>query len=228
MELLSYFDGMFANEPRPPAGPFDHAFELEATCYHEAAHAVVGYAFGEPISSVGVCADYRSDAEGRLSVGYTGEVRHGPPGQQSALGRDYCPLYFRIGVGTAAGPAGEIRFRREAGLPLRMLGGTEGDHRTIDGIGKGISQRGRCGFAFRRLVWYAAQRLVMRDDFWDAIDTVGQELWYTACDNVPGSSGTEQVWSMIEPRQVHQACRRAGLKRGMFRQQAFPATRLAA
>jgi hypothetical protein len=218
MELISYYKGMFANEPRPTAGPFDSAHELEATCYHEAAHAVVGYAFGEPIWSVGVCVDYHRDAGGRLSAAYAGEVRHGPPGQQRTVGLGYRPLYFRIGVGTAAGPAGEIRFRREAGLPLRLLGGSEGDHQTIDGIAKGLEQRGRSRFAFQRLVWYAAQRLVIRDDFWKAIDEVAQELWYIACDEQPEEPDTEQVWSFIEPSRVHSACRQAGLRRGMFRQ----------
>lgn len=214
--FVSYSKGMFCNEPRPAPGPWDAVFESRATCFHEASHAVVGYAFGEPIHSVGVSV-FREHRDGQPYESYGGEVRHAPPGERRAVAYSYRPLLFRIGVGAAAGPAGERRYRSREGLPMCLLGASEGDHQTIDTIGKGLAMRGRDRFAFRRLVWYAAQSLVARDDIWEAIGEVADDLSYALSDADDDEITAGIRWAYIDPREVHRACRRAGLRRGMFR-----------
>jgi hypothetical protein len=213
--LCSYSDGMFSNEPRQTFGAWDSVFELRATCFHEAAHAVVGYTFGERLFSAGVFVD-REIRKGRRYETYGGEVRHGPSGVRRTVAYPYRPMHFRIGVAVAAGPACERRYRYREGLPMRLLGASEGDHQLIDGIAKALEDRGRDRWAYRRLVWYAAQRLLARDDVWGAVGEVADELFYAFADLEDEAAAGIQ-WAYIEPRDVYRACRRAGLKHGMFR-----------
>ena len=46
-----YHSAMFANEDRGQASPVDGFFEAEAARFHEAGHAVVGYALGLALRS---------------------------------------------------------------------------------------------------------------------------------------------------------------------------------
>ena len=53
--------------------------EVDNTCYHEAGHAVVAYAFGHSVTSVGVCRKYRKSNNGVPSIAVPGVVEHNDP-----------------------------------------------------------------------------------------------------------------------------------------------------
>ena len=205
----SYTEGMFANEPLGEYATHASIYELEATCYHEAGHAVIDYLQGRPLQSVGVFGHVDGD-----TVSYGGEVK--------CKGKDavrihyrYRPLHFKHGLSAVAGPAAELRFKHDNGIPLRLLGASEGDHVTIDRIGKAIEDHGRSRFAFQRLVWSRAQRLISLPDVWHAISAVAQVLHDEAIGEIDlDADGTH--WAYIEPRAVYSACRRAGLRRGQL------------
>lgn len=215
--LCSYFEGMFSNQKSDlEDNPFYAHDMMGAAAHHEAAHAVVGYALGEPVTSVGIFADYLN-SEGIWTVGYGGEVRHGDPGRRRHIDYAYRPLHFRIGVGAASGPAGERRYCLERGLPLRLLLATENDHDCITTIAKCLERRGRSRFAYQRLVWHAAQVLVNRDDIWGAICDVAEILYVEAALSEPEHPIEGQIWTFMERREVAAACRRHGIRRGCLR-----------
>lgn len=208
--LVPYFQGMFANEPdRSGLASYLHA--VEATCHHEAAHAVAAYVFGHPIYSIGVCAEYDDTLE---SVAFGGEVVDAK--RPVRVDRSYCSRYFQLGTIFAAGAAGERRYRYDTGAPMRMLGGTECDHRNIDTIGKMLEwKHGRSRFAYQRLVWFAAQRMMQQQDVWAAVSELAEWLYFAVCDEIPEEPGVH--WAFVSPRDAHSIFRQAGLQRGMFR-----------
>lgn len=214
-QAVSYFEGMFTNEPLRNSGFFAVASELEATCYHEASHAVVDYMFGRPLASVGVAASCDQNEDGELSVAYHGEVK--------VCGSDWIRVdfnyrrqHFILGCAAAAGPAGERRYRYEAGIPQRLLGASEGDHRSIDTIAKVLAARGRSRYAYQRLVWRYAQRLIGHQQVWDAISDVADDLYseasYGLALDAPG-----EAWVYAAPSEIYGVCRRHGISRGMLR-----------
>ena len=211
-----YFNGMFANEPMGSYSFIAAAMELEATCYHEASHAVAEYLFGYGLQSIRVDTVYSKDADGNKMVAYGGEVRRRSRGKDRvSINYGYRPSLFMIGCITAAGPAGERRYRHEGQIPMRMLGTSEGDHQAIDTIGKSLERRGRCRFAFQRHVWNHAQKLVADDGIWNAISEVATELYFSGDENV--ALDAELVSQFIEPKDVYRICRQHGLKRGMLK-----------
>ena len=211
MDTSDYFSGMFQNDERGPPSGFDALFELEKACHHEAAHAVVEYALGNLLEHIGVCANYNVDDDGAHTVGYTGLVRKRGR-HRVTIDYDYRPLHFRTGVVFAAGPAGERRHCVEREAQIRLLGASEGDHIGIDTIGRMLEQRGRDRYAYRRLIWHAAKRIVAMPDVWAAICDVADDLFQAACDAEPPLRG--EVWFRVEPRDVYRHCRRAGVTRG--------------
>lgn len=211
---VDYFTGMFSNEPMRDFGLFTLASELEATCFHEASHAVADYLFGRSLLFVGVRASYQLDDNGRMTVAYGGEVRTRGT-DKVRIDFNYRRSHFIHGCISAAGPAGERRFRHEVEIPMRLLGATEGDHHVIDRIGKAIGQRGRSSNAFRRHVWHHAQKLVANKSVWNAISEVASALNdEAACELDMEEAG--EAWAYIQPTDVYAICRRNGLKRGML------------
>lgn len=212
---VPYFQGMFANEDLDTSF-FALAYEIEATCHHEAAHAVADYMFGCSLESIGVSASCSNDDLGELGVMIGGEVRVRARSNVPVRRANYCRQHFELGCAVASGPAGERRFRHEAGLPMRMLGSTESDHNVISSIGRTIEGSGRCRHAFARLVWHAGQTLIARDDVWKAVEEIAADLFdATHCQLDYDGPGTS--WAFIEPSSAYAACRRHGLKQGMLR-----------
>ncbi|MCB4767845.1 hypothetical protein LGR54_04450 [Ancylobacter sp. Lp-2] len=216
LDTGSYFDGMFQNDPMEEENVFTVASYLETVCHHEAAHAVTMYAMGNLLESVGVCANYAPDASGKKSVCYSGLAR--PRSRKGAhrvsIDFDYRALHFKLGVTLAAGPAGERRHCIEREKPIRLLIASEGDHHGIDSIVRTLFARGRDGYAFQRLVWRAAQRIVAKPTVWKAICDVGDELFNIAADAEEAEDGN--IWAYIEPGDVYSICRRNGVTRGML------------
>lgn len=118
--FVSYHQGMFSNEPLRDH-PLMAAAEFEATCHHEAAHAVLDYAFGNSLASVGISANYEIDADGEMTVGYGGEVRTCGPGP-ARIDFNYRRRHYKLGVVYAAGPAGERAFAMSAACLCDCLG----------------------------------------------------------------------------------------------------------
>lgn len=213
--LVRYWDGMFSNEPLGHYSFIALASELKATCYHEASHAVVDYMFGRPLSSVGVAASYEVDDGGELTVAYHGEVKTRGP-DKIRVDFDYRGIHLMLGTVAAVGPAGERRYRHEVGIPQRLLGASEGDHRSIDAIAKMLERRGRCRFAYQRMVWKYAQMIVAAPEVWSAISAVADDLYSEAALDLDRDEPGD-AWIYLAPSHVYRACRRNGLRRGMLR-----------
>lgn len=214
---VSYSAGMFANEPMGDYSSIAACIELEASCYHEASHAVVDYMIGRPLQSVGVCVTYSHDEDGATMVAYGGKVlvRHRGGRTKIHVDYDYRRSHFYLGCALAAGPAGERRYRHEAQIPMRILGASEEDHAGISSIGKALAKRGRCRWAYQRLVWHHAQKIVSDDTVWNAISRVGDELYFESSEQFEDEH-LGQRWAYIDPRAIYAYCRQAGLKRGML------------
>lgn len=100
---------------------------------------------------------------------------------------------------------------------MRLLGASESDHRSIDSIAKVLEQRGRDRFAYQRLVWYHAQKIIADQQIWDAVSDVAQELWNEGVADLEMDTDTPgKHWAFLDPKIVYTLCRRAGLKRGML------------
>ncbi len=109
----------------------DFFFDVERVCYHEAGHAVLGYALGDGLTRIELSEVITLTDSGKLiSVGGL------------CASRRYVDLkiYSRIrrrilddrvvgsAVGIAAGPAAERKFNILNNQPQRLLGGSAGDH----------------------------------------------------------------------------------------------------
>ena len=136
--FCSYLDGMFAHEP---LGEGIGAWwsETMATRYHEAGHAVVGYALGMGCTSIEIKESY-DIYDGKLGVAVGGRVQ-GAPSIGKRLKKQiekgaWCRATLIHGVNTCAGPAAERKYRILNDQPMDMLGAIEGDHNNIDNVGK--------------------------------------------------------------------------------------------
>jgi hypothetical protein len=203
----SYEQGMFANEQENAA--YAALWEMEATCFHEAGHIVINYMLSDPVEWVGVFVNVIGD-----TLRHGGEVKLRGK-QTTRINFAYRPVHFRHGLSAVAGPAAERRYRHDMGLPQQLLLATRGDHEIVDKIGKAIGQTGRCRFAFRRHVWGHAQRLIDRQDVWEAVSEVARELSDAALMDIDLDTDGEQ-WAYVSPRLVYSICRRQGLRRGQL------------
>ena len=123
--------GMFANDPERSENMSDFFFDVERVCYHEAGHAVLGYALGDGLTQIELSEVVALTDSGKLiSVGGL------------CASRRYVDLkiYSRIrrrilddrvvgsAVEIAAGPAAERKFNILNNQRQRLLGGSAGDH----------------------------------------------------------------------------------------------------
>lgn len=218
----SYFNGMFSNDPESPPSIFSIASELENACHHETGHAVLGYVFGYSVTSLGVCSHYGRNVTGEPTVAFSGLVefdkrRFGLFSNVVAF--PYRFAHFREGVITAAGPAAERRIRFEKEEGQRLLGASENDHQQISEIGRFLERRGRSRYAYQEHVWNWAQRAVSNDAIWSAICDAAEWLYENACADQWDGEGTPmaaEVWSKLSPADLYSACRRHGLRKGMY------------
>jgi hypothetical protein len=179
---ICYFDAFFSREEMDASNPFALAAEAEAAAYHEAGHAVIGYLLGFGISQVSVvvtCCPVDGDPSKlgyAFSGRYEGAKRAAAQASREIKRRGYGQAALNYGILTCAGPAAELRYRRETGLPLHLLGATDGDHELVDKVAKHLDRGGRpvatfrprSGSAYRRLVWREALKAAYRPDVWDA------------------------------------------------------------
>jgi hypothetical protein len=216
---------MFAHDPATE-GFATEWVEMESACHHEAGHAIVAYALGIGIEHATVFRRI-TWRDGNQYFGYGGRVdfkrgRYADP--NNILRHKYRQAHFREGVLTAAGPAAERRRLLEGQSPQRSLFSSCGDHETIDAIGKALAMKGRCRFAYRRLVWYAALKCISIDQIWEAIEELAEDIAdELACaeDEHPDSDFHE---GKLETDHIHRICRRHKIKRGMLNKAAASTT----
>ncbi|MEJ0093144.1 MAG: hypothetical protein WDN46_06860 [Methylocella sp.] len=230
----SYHDGMFSHEPRweSRGGKSDgflraleHSYEIEATCFHEAGHAVIDYALGMGCASVSIEANYAIQADGKLGVRYGGlampSARMAQKSGRQIKRNVWNEAILIFGVVNCAGPAAERKFRFLHDMPQRLLFASEGDHSNVDAAGKRLEMSGRCSFAYRRLTWRVAQRYLDQEAVWGAIEVLADEL------NLEWSrvdpDGTEeqpkagdQIKAVVDGRRARTLMRRAGVRPGML------------
>lgn len=205
--FCSYEQGMFSTEP---AGARDGLYFHEALAFHEAGHAVCGYALGFGCSRI-VMSEHRDETRARAACAYFG-ARRAQQRVYSALraGR-YSTLLARHAVVCAAGPAAERRFDIERGLPIRTLSGAIDDHREIETIATRIATaEGRNLLAFRRMIWRQAQKLLMQPAIWRATEALGARL----ADLLPPpreAAVSSKSYAVIEGPAARAIIRRAGV-----------------
>jgi hypothetical protein len=202
----------------------DGAFEFEATCFHEAGHAVVGYMVGFGLSSVSVTVECGPLAEGSEQLGYRFPGVYMNAKRQTARAakeireRGYCWAALANGVMSCAGPAAELRYLTHQGMPRRLLWATIWDHEAVDRTAKYLESggsgrfRSRDRFAFRRLAWREAQKLIHREEVWTAI----ADLAFALHDGMEGMEWPDEIGSttsMLPGATARSIIRRAGVQR---------------
>jgi hypothetical protein len=203
----SYEQGMFATQP---AGKRDGLFFHQALAFHEAGHAVCGYALGFGCSRI-VMSENCDEAGAHASCAYF-SARRAQRRVYSALraGR-YSTLLARHAVVCAAGPAAERRFYMERDLPIRTLSGAIDDHREIDAVCQRIaSVDERRPLAFRRMIWREAQTIVMEPVIWRAVQVLAAHLAEILPSSAPDSAS--KSYATVEGAAARALMRRGGLR----------------
>jgi hypothetical protein len=187
----SYDDALRPVEtPVSSNGPYVIATgALAAVCVHEASHAVMMVCTGRRIGSIEVAMNFERAYGGAVIALVRGNVRlagvtshfeaspAGVPVRRPHDSPIYCWLAFlKSALVTAAGPAGEMKFRAPAGLSRGYVCGT--DARTLEWYRRVLgTTAGRDGTAFTRLAWREACRLMDVPVIWKAIGAVEGELF---------------------------------------------------
>jgi hypothetical protein len=203
----SYEQGMFATEP---AGARDELHFHQALAFHEAGHAVCGYALGFGCSRI-VMSETCDDAGAHAACAYFSAHRAQARLYAARRNGRYTAILARHAIVCAAGPAAERRFYIERGLPIRTLSGAIDDHREIEATGARIaSVDARNPLAFRRLIWRRTQRLIARPAVWRAVEDLAAELarLLPPPDAVDAAS---KSYAAIEGPGVRAIMRRAGV-----------------
>ena len=168
-----YERGMFATEP---AGARDRLFFHDAIAFHEAGHAVCGFALGFGCSRI-VMSEACGDGRQQASCAYFSARRAQRRVYADLHAGRYSTLLARHAAVCAAGPAAERRFYIERALPVRTLNGAFDDHREIETICQQIACiDGRRRLAFRRMIWRVAQTMVMQPIVWRATEALAAHL----------------------------------------------------
>ena len=161
---------------------------VASMCTHEASHATVMISTGARIERIEVALDFERTYGGSVYARVRGRAKYkmGEP-STPASSSDFPPrrggkpiacwmAIWKDALVTAAGPAGEMKFRAQAGLSRGAIGAT--DSEPMSQAGRLIwNCCGRDGIAFQRLVWRDACRLMDVPLIWKAIAAVEGELF---------------------------------------------------
>jgi hypothetical protein len=153
--------------------------ESEATSWHEAGHAVIGYWLGLGCAQIELMASPRGDD----MVAYHGAVHQARATLARANARlkvgRYCAELLADAIFSAAGPAAERKHCLAVGQPIRALLYASGDHAAIENVSKRIAYvEGRrwTRDAFCRLAWRRAQLALEDPTIWSAVGAVAERL----------------------------------------------------
>jgi hypothetical protein len=184
-----YHEGMFANEPLR-GDWLDCVFQYEATRFHEAGHAVVGYALGEGIGRIETCKRVVRGEDGALRFWFDGTCyeRAGSSREINILIRRRI-LNERVvsfAVSTAAGPAAERKYNLLRETPLNCLGGAVSDHHALSVLRKELCYRIEPYFDIQEEAWRRAQDALELGVIWNAVEELQGALEESWPDDEPG------------------------------------------
>ena len=172
-------------------GPYlIHQGALAAVAVHEASHAVLMVCTGQRVGGIEVAMSFERGYGGVVVARTSGRASHpdatgstfkASPAAVPVRRPHDAPIYcwrafLKDALATAAGPAGEFKYRSLAGLPRGFVGGT--DASTLEWYRRVLwTTAGRDGIAFTRLVWRETCRLMDVPVIWRAIEAVERELF---------------------------------------------------
>jgi hypothetical protein len=163
---------------------------MASLCVHEAGHAVAVISTGDRLESVKVELYFGRAHGGGVTASVRGNCRRKmvPRDTSGTSPSSVVPLlwngkfhfcwlaFLKSALVTAAGPAGEMKHRRQAGLSRGFIGDT--DSQPLDRTSRFIwNTCGRDGNAFTRLAWREACRLMDEPLIWRAVQAVEAELF---------------------------------------------------
>jgi hypothetical protein len=163
---------------------------LAAIAVHEAAHAVALVSMGKPLEQIEFGLNFERDYDGKTLALPRGRCklrgceRDGidisPASVQLPQSRkqlEYCwRAFWGSAVVTCAGPAAEMKFCEQGGLPRGHVGYT--DAKPNEWTNRLVwTTAARDGAAFQRLVWRDACRLMDVPLIWSAVQAVEAELF---------------------------------------------------
>jgi hypothetical protein len=162
---------------------------LAAIATHEASHAVMMVCVGQRIVGVELAMNFERALGGGVRASVSGNARRAggtinfeasPVGIPVPRSRDApiycCRAFLKSALVTCAGPAGEMKFRAQEGLPRGFIGDT--DARPLEWHRRVLwTTAGRPGDAFIRLAWRATCRLMDVPLIWRAVQAVEAELF---------------------------------------------------
>jgi hypothetical protein len=188
---ISYADALRpADSPLCDNGPYViRQGAMAAVSVHEASHGVMLICTGERIGSIEVVMNFERTYGGATIALVSGNARRagvtsnfeasptGVPVPRSHDAPIYCwRAFLKRALVTAAGPAGEMKYRAQDGLSRGFIGDT--DARPLEWYRRVLgTTAGRDGSAFVRLVWREACRLMDVPVIWGAIGAVEGELF---------------------------------------------------
>lgn len=209
---MNYHEAMFAHTGEPLSDA-EQLFFSERIAFHEAGHAVVGYALGFGCSRIEMRETYKV-AEKLIYPGGAYLMTRVSAERLSAKFRRgvYHPLLAKSAIMSAAGVASELRYCREVQVPARTLGASNGDHEAIDAIAKRIEViGGRSRFAFCELAWRGAQKTINNPVIWSAIAELAGVLNDEYCDEVD-TPHDYSSFCVFKGSTVRMILRRAGVR----------------
>jgi len=184
-----YTAGMFADEP---AAPLTTPVMADVVAFHEAGHAVVGFALGLPCDRIRLVKTTRRGADGGMEAQLSGCTRRGGEEYRQRLRRGLDQgilddVATGHAVASAAGPAAERKYRILTGLALDMRDATGGDRRSVEMIAKATGQ----GQSLYEAVWRRAQDMLDGPTFWCAVEELAAALgeYWPAGDEVGTFTG---------------------------------------
>jgi hypothetical protein len=182
------------------------ALQPTVNVYHEAGHGVAGVALGaHPLTRIVVFEDGAepSDVDGSVIGGraHFGEGVRDPDRPQHI-----CPCWrikLMDGALTCAGPAAERKLRLAERLPQLSLLGAGHDREDMRALARAVwLGAGRDGFAFERLAWKTAQRIVDEPPLWAAIAALAQVVLAQPVQNGERVLQGERVKEIMRDRGV--------------------------
>jgi hypothetical protein len=156
---------------------------------HEASHAVAVVSMGKPLEKIEVGLTFERDYDGKILAlprgrcklkGVTQDAIDVSPSNVPLL-RSHEPKYCWRGfvknaIVTCAGPAGEMKYRAQAGLQRAVVGAS--DRQPLEWHKRFVwLTASRNGDAFARLAWREACRLMDVALAWRAVQAVEGELF---------------------------------------------------
>jgi hypothetical protein len=160
---------------------------MAAVCVHEASHAVAVISMGKRLDQIEVALNFERWDDGVYAApggrcklkGVTRDAIDVRPADvplsRSREPTNFCWLGFiKNAIVTCAGPAGEMKYRAQDGLPRGFIGASD----SLEWYSRIVwATAGRDGAAFARLAWREACRLMDVPVIWKAVQAVEAELF---------------------------------------------------